>query len=87
MAQGLDETYDRQDAGEHVALGDEGGQAGGGDGLAEVDQVVVQHGGEQLHGEQGQAVQDDGAAGYLFCGLISCGSFFHFSIKIPAWKI
>ena len=56
MPQRFDEADHGQNPSEHIALGDEDGQAGGGGGLVEIDQVVVQHGGEQPHGEQGQAV-------------------------------
>lgn len=47
-------------------LSNEYRQAGGIGRLIEIDPVIVQHGGEQPHSKQGQAVQDDGAASYFF---------------------
>ena len=69
MADGLHEAHHRQDAQNHRALGDEGGQARFSGGLIEIDEVVVQHGGKEAHGKLGQAVGGDGPVGHGFQGV------------------
>lgn len=69
VADGLDEPDDGEDSRKHVALRNQGGKSGFFRRLVKINQVVVQHGGEQPDREHGQAVDDDGTLRYFFHGI------------------
>lgn len=69
VADSLDEPDDGEDSRKHVALCNQGGKSGFFRRLVKINQVVVQHGGEQSDCEHGQAVDDDGTLRHFFHGF------------------
>ena len=69
VADGLDHADDRQDAQHEPSLRDEAGDAGLLRWLIEINQIVIQHRGEQAHGELRQAEPENQGIVYFFHGV------------------